>query len=297
MIGLLKRVLLSAGMFWLVTGWVGPTQAGSTIYVVAHSRLGQGPDLFGEVDVPSGKFTSISDLSTPDYRIFGMGFGSDGRIYGTGFYIGPQVPPPSGEYFSINPANGAASAVASLGFDPSGAGGNGSLYMMDWSSSALLYVTNPPSLSTSFIGNTNIFADGLVALDPQGHLFASANGDGSFYEINTSDASATLIGNTGIPNLLYAGAFVGSTLYAFSYDSVNNIDSLVAIDTSNAHSTIVATVDMPDDYHVIAAAAMTSAAIPEPTSLVLSLIGALGTCTYTSVRIRKRVGQSGERLN
>jgi hypothetical protein len=124
-----------------------------------------------------------------------------------------------------------------------------------------------------------------VAVDSKGNLFASLNG-GILYEISTTDASLSLIGNTGEGVNLYAGTFVGSTLYGFASNSTSTATQVVTIDTSSANVTPGPNINLPPDYVVVAAAAP-PVLVPEPTSLVLGLIGGLGV--LACYRLRRSV--------
>lgn len=262
-------------MLWFVIGQAGSARADSMVYVVAQDFASSpGPDLFGQVDVKTGSFTLIGDLSTPGYTIFGMGFGTDGQIYGLGFsHTSPFGP---GEFYAINPMTGATTDLGPLTFSPAGATGaaNGTLYALNFSSSnSSLYSITPPSNSSTLIGTVPFQADGLVAIDSTGNLFASGNG-GTLFQINTTNAASTPIGDTGQGTSLYAGTFVGSTLYGFSAGTVN--DEIVSIDTTNAHVTPGPNIDLPASYFVVAAAAPPGvASVPEPSSLVLAAIAAM----------------------
>jgi hypothetical protein len=278
--------MLGASMFWVVLGQIEPAKADSIAYVVAHDFSGcTRPDLFGQVDVATGHFTQISNLNTPGYTVFGMSFGSNGQIYGEASVC--TRPRASGELFSINPMTGAAADLGPLNFPPDGAAGNGNNILLSLSfdaPSARLFSMALPFNSGMLIGSVPFTADGLVAVDSNGNLFAAGNGDGSFYEVNATDASSTLIGNTGsmqsppcafeacfYSSTLFAGTFVGNTLYGFSANAPNN-NTIVTIDTSNAAMTIGPNIDLPEGYQISAAAAP----IPEPATLVLMVMGVLG---------------------
>ena len=282
---LLRRFMLGAALVWLVTGQIQRAAAGPTAYIVGHDYFATGPDLFGQVDVATGAFKLIGDLSTPGYTIFGMGYGADGNLYGVGYsFVGSN---PHGELFGINPTTAGATDLGPLAFDPAGASSNssGTLYALDAGSPSLLRSISPPSNSSNIIGSTTFTSDGLVAIDAKGNLFASGNADGSFFKVNTTDASSTLIGNTGLGPDLYAGAFVGSTLYGFSANATNS--TIVTINTSNADVTIGANVGMPTNYLVVAAIS----SVPEPSSVVLGLIAGISVlaCGLPRGRIRQNV--------
>jgi hypothetical protein len=264
---LVKRLLPGMAMFWLLLGQVGSAQADPVAYVVAHNYSASAPDIFGQVDLTTGAFTQISDLNTPGYTIFGMGFGTNGQIYGVGYSFTSS----NGEFYSINPTTGVATDLGPLAFSPFGAASNasGTLYALDTSNS--LDSINPPSNSSTVIGSVPFSADGLVAIDAKGNLFAAGNGNGSFYEVNTTNASSTLVGNTGLDGTLFAGSFVGNTLYGFNANGTTTATAIVTINTSNASITTGADVNLPTNYVVVASAY----AVPEPTSLVLGLIGGL----------------------
>jgi hypothetical protein len=280
------RLMLGTAMLWLVLGQIEPAEAGSLAYVVAHDFSGcTSPDLFGQVDVTTGQFNQIGDLNTSGYTIFGMSFGPNGQIYGEGSLC--TQPRANGELFSINPTTGAATDLGPLNFPPDGAAGNGNgtLFSLDFAApSAGLFSMVLPSNSATLIGNVPFTADGLVAVDSEGNLFAAGNGDGSFYEVNTTDASSMLIGNTGsmqsppcafqacgYSSTLFAGTFIGNTLYGFSANTPNN--TIVTIDTSNAAMTIGPNIDLPENYQISAA---TASAVPEPATLALMVMGVVG---------------------
>ena len=268
------RALTASAMLCAFLGPLGSVHANSVAYVTAHDYSGSGnPDIFGRLDVTTGTFTLISDLSLSGNTIFGMGSGAGGQIFGVASLVGPGTYP--GELFSINPSSGATTDLGSLPFDPTGGASNssGTLFTLSYSATSSLYSLNPPSNSTSSIGTVPFSPDGLLAIDPKGNLFASGNGDGSFYEVNTTNAHTTLVGNTGLTGL-FAGSFVGNTLFGVSTDQSTGAESIVTIDTSNAGITQgPMIVNLPENYEITA---VTASAVPEPASLVLGLIGALG---------------------
>ena len=280
-----SRCLIGTVMLWLAMGHFGSAQADPVAYVAVHiyGGPGIGSNLFGELDLTTGGFTQISDLNTSGRAIFGMGFGANGQIYGGGSPVGLGTNP--SEFYSINPTTGAASDLGLSPFEVAGAATNwnGTFYALNYiypsQTSASLYSNNPPSNSTTLIGTVPFSPDGMVAIDAHGNLFASGNGDGSFYEVNTADASTTLIGNTGLTGL-FAGTFFGSTLYGISTNQYTGVETIVTINTTTGAVTPGAIIDLSDDYGITAA----TAAVPEPASLVLGLIGGVGVLTCSLIR-------------
>jgi PEP-CTERM motif len=282
--GPLKQFILGTVLAWLVTCHVSHAAAGPLAYIVARDALvttTPQPDLFGQVDLTTGAFKVIGELSTPGFTISGLGYGPDGKLYGVALTFANFAGP--GEFFRIDPTLGAATDLGALTYNPLGGSSNssGTLYALDSGSPASLFAILPPSNSSNLIGPTTFSSDGLVALDSKGNLFAAGNGDGSFFRVSTNDATSTLIGNTGLGNTLYTGTFVGNTLYGFSVTFTTN--TIVTIDTSNASVTMGAEVSLPTNYQVYAAIS----AVPEPSSVVLGLIGGTGVLACVLLRRSK----------
>jgi hypothetical protein len=169
---------------------------------------------------------------------------------------------------------GAATDLGQSNFQAAGVGSGSSrvLFGMDVNNNNFGSVT-PPAPTSSFIAKLAFIADGLVAISPDGHLFAAGDGDGSFYRVDTTTGASTLVGNTGQGINLFAGSFVGSTLYGFN--GSNN--AILTIDPATAATTQVATATLPSGYAVFAAAA--PLAVPKPASLALGVIGGLTVLT------------------
>jgi hypothetical protein len=109
----MKRFTVRLAMAAMVLSlWIGQTGTGAAradlVYIVAHDatmHFGSG-DVFGRLDVGTGAFDQISTLTTPGHTITGMGFGTDGQIYGFGF--GFVNGTPSTDLYRIDPATGSA---------------------------------------------------------------------------------------------------------------------------------------------------------------------------------------------
>jgi hypothetical protein len=269
----LKRTFTSRALITAVGVILGLAQPQSAsaelVYVVAHNpadHLGTG-DIFGKLNVSTGAFSEIGSLTTSNQTIAGMGFGPDRQLYGLGLRATPGL---ATDLFRINAATGAATDLGASNFHVSGAGSgsSGVLFGIDVLSNKL-YAVTPPAPTGNFIATLPFSSDGLVAISPDGHLFAAGNSDGSFYRVDTTTGASTLVGNTGLGSDLFAGSFVGSTLYGF--DGVTN--AIVTIDPTTAATNPVATAALPAGYAVFASAA--APAVPEPSSLAVGAIGTL----------------------
>jgi hypothetical protein len=270
------RFAAAALVVGLFTGVWTPARA--NVYVVLHDVNQAGSsDLLGTLDVGTGAFSEIAPLSTSGYTITGMGFGTDGEIYGLGYKYGSGT---NGDLFRIDPTTGAATDLGQTGLAPVGGAitSSGVLFGIDGFNNNLSSVT-PPSPSSTLIGTLPFSSDGLVAIGPDGHLYATGlggNADGNLYRVDTTSAASTLVGNTGHADL-YAGTFVGSNLYGFGF----NTNEIVTIDTSTAATSQVATANLPSGYAVWAAATSSSVSIvPEPSSLAVGLVGGLALLGY-----------------
>jgi hypothetical protein len=170
-------------------------------------------------------------------------------------------------------------AVAGAATNPAG-----TLYGLDQSNSALLFKVSPPSPTATPIGNVGFLVDGLVAFDPKGNLYttnATANND-ILYKIDPTSGASTPIGTgTGFGSL-FAGAFVGSTLYGFTPSN-----QIIAIDASTGAGTLAGTYSLPNGDAVFAAASRLSP-VPEASSLILAVSGAMPVVAASVLRRLRR---------
>jgi hypothetical protein len=208
-----------------------------------------------------------------------MGFGADGNLYG----LVSQTP--GAHLWRFNTANANVMDLGAIGqssIDMT-ADASGKAYALSQDANAVFYTMKPPSLTTTVVGPTGITSTGLAAVTASGsQLFAgSANistGNTELNGVNLATGSATPIGDTGF--IVINGLFVQGTLYGF-----DQTGPIVTINTTTGAGTQVATYSLPNGDEIFASA--TVQPVPEPASLTLFGLGAVGVVGY-GWRKRKR---------
>jgi hypothetical protein len=245
----------------------GAANAGSVVYVA-----GSGNE-FGTLNLTTGAFTDIGTLNLPtNDNIFGMGFGSNGALYGLDATL------PTANLYQINITNADATLIGPTNPPESAidasADASGKLYALSQDTNAIFYSMTPATTgtTTTVVGPTGISSTGLMAVNASGtQIFTGAydptTGTYDLYSINPTTGVATLIGDTGF--YIINGLFVNGTLYGF--DDVTN--AIVTINTTTGIATQVATYNLPGGDNVFASALLTTTSVPEPSSVVLGLIG------------------------
>jgi hypothetical protein len=245
-------------------------QAGPTVYVADSGEN------FGTINLTTGVFRPIGTfpLQGAD-AIFGMGFGSDGKLYGVDSQQDAHL-------YQIDTTNAHLVDLGPIGMSAIGAttDASGKFYLLSNNpGNSVFFTMDPPSLTTDVVGPTGIPGAGLAAVTANGSQFFMTTGTiasttYALASVNIATGVATVIGDTGfLPDV---GLFVNGTLYGFDFNN-----AIVTINTKTGAGTQVATYSQPGGQSIVAAAVV----VPEPSSLILGLVLAvltlgLGTRTF-----------------
>jgi hypothetical protein len=183
-------------------------------------------------------------------------------------------------------------ALNALVFDISGtlwaAGGNQVYYMTAGSNS---FTTMSSTISTSTNGLANYLSSGDLAFVGSTLYLTELDGSGTdiLVQINTTTGVGTKVGSikvngTGLSNV-NSLATIDNTLYAFSGNSAYTID------VASGAATLISGVDLGfgANGEVHGAAANPQAAVPEPSSIVMTGFGVLACFGYARGRRRRGI--------
>jgi hypothetical protein len=242
----------------LLAAAVNPRMAKADISVFVAGNARE----FGTLDLNTGVFTQIGTLNTP-LPILGMGFGSDGNLYGLDGGANAHL-------FRIDTSNANATDLGPVGQSTIDATADaaGKLFVLSQDPSAVFYTMNPPSTSITTIGTTGHMSSGLGAVTANGmHLFTDVGTD--LYSINVNNGAATLVG--GISFTLFNGLFVHGTLYGFDPNG-----AIVTVNTTTGAGTQVGTYSLPNmDFVDASAVRAGQIGVPEPSTLAVAGLGLL----------------------
>src|SRR5271154_4130673 len=164
--------------------------------------MGTSTDEFGTIDLNTGVF---SLLGNSGLTLAGMAV-DNGMLYGTNYHVA------NGTLYTINPANGALTAVGSspITYDLFGSTTTG-LYATDTSGN--LYSVNAATGATTLIGPTGVAFGSWRGFSTNSSTLYYADGL-DLYTINTATGAATLVGPFG--DSIEIGALLeeNSILYA-----------------------------------------------------------------------------------
>jgi hypothetical protein len=278
-----KRSLVRGGCLAVLlamacTAAAPAAKADLSVYVTGFSNE------FGTLDLTTGAFSPIATLNLPPGDVmFGMGYGPDGNLYGVDS-------DPNANLWQINPATGGVNLIGSIGQSATdmSSSASGTLYVLSQDINAVYYTLTPPSTTPNVVGPTGISSDGLAAVSADGTQFFTTTPSQTVFgddlvSINPMTGAATDIGSTGF--YIDNGLFVNGTLYGFG--DLGSTGAIVTINTTTGAATQVATYTLPGGDQIVSSA-LIMASVPEPSSLGMSLIGAMMGGSYVMFRHRRR---------
>lgn len=193
---------------------------------------------FGELNLTTGAFTPIG---TQPVQISGMGFAPNGTMYASGFTLNSE-----NGLFQVNPTTGGLTLLGTFtpGALGSTVGPNGLIYAVTFDlANSAFFTINPANVTTHIINSSLGFpSDGLAAFDNGQFYTGTANFPNDVLErIDPSTGKATAVG-TGMGGFTaYAGATVGTTMYAVGLDSLGN-SALFTLNTNTGVGSFVSQV-------------------------------------------------------
>jgi len=194
---------------------------------------------------------------------FDIAFNTVGQLYGVAN---------GNTLYSINASTGASSAIGATGSFVNGLDFDsaGTLY---GSGGSQLYTINTATGAATSVGNIGYTSGGDLAFASDGTLYMTSS-NGSLISVNKTTGAGSVVGNIGFANV-YGIDFIGSVLYGTTLGG-----QLITINTTTGAGTLVGA------SGVASFGSSVWAPVPEPASLAMWTLGALGACVYT--RRRKR---------
>jgi hypothetical protein len=267
---------------------------GQTVYVAGSgAQLATANPVTGSL---SGVGTLRDSVTGAPIVVSGLAFGgvnNSGPLYGV---VG--VDGGDDSLWTFNPATGLTTdlrrigvSLASIAARPSDGVLFGYANDDPNGGTARLYRYDPVSGGApSLLGSMGFLTFGALSFDGSNRLFAADSLTGDLYRLDTGTGAASLVGATGIPDLL-GMAYTGSTLYGFSSGTAGR--NVYSLNLNTGQATFVSSYGFgsgaPLDV-VYAAAARGSApvAVPEAGTTALSFAPAIGIAAAGVTRRRRR---------
>jgi hypothetical protein len=231
----------------------------------------------GEVDLSTGSVTIIGNTGA-GVALHDLGFTENGDLYGTGFTT----------FYSVNTATGAATTVS----DYNGAGngginalvGDGSELYAASNRTTNLYCLDPTTFAVKTLtGNTLANSAGDLTIGADGNLFeADKNGDLEKITIDGDSFSASIVGSMGNARIVGLATGDDGVTYAVSETDTEiytlNLNSGALTPFMNYGGKGLGLAS--GEAFIKEASTPPPAAVPEPASVYLFLIGIAGVLFY-----------------
>ncbi len=206
--------------------------------------------------------STVTEIGTTSERLGGLGFGSNGTLYGLG---------DNGDLYVVNTATAALTLIGATGLNLSvgysmGTTSDHTLYA---DGNGVVYTINPTTAAPTLVGNLGFTTTAEINGDASGHLYIINNSNESLYSVSRTTGAGSLIG-AGTYGDIDGMAFTNGTMYAMQRFGTG----IYALDLSNGSGTLVANYSTSIIGNVYAASGSFQA-IPEPSSLALLGIGTL----------------------
>jgi hypothetical protein len=258
-----------------------PAMAAAADVTISNIYVGGQSGEYGtmSIDLTTG-VTTFSSVGTTTQILAGIGFGSDGKLYGLGFPGGHLI------QFTSFTNSAATTDLGATGFTAAAGAANSSgvMFGLDSSSPSNLFKVTPPSPSGSLVGNTGLAGpSGMAAFAPNNSALYASNtetsGTNNLYTVNTSTGASTLVG-TMFTNgaALTAGTFATAsdgTLHLIGFES-NGGNNVYDVNFSTGAVTLIGSYSfgIGNADEVFAATFLTAPTVPEPATLIL--LGSMG---------------------
>jgi hypothetical protein len=261
--GVRSHIVLCSAVFAAV--FSAGLKADSIAYIGANGGA------FGTTDLNTGAFTSLGNSGqTPS----GLAV-ANGTLFAASYHT------TDGTLYSVNPSNGAFSAIGTatgVDYDDFGSTTSG-LYVISFGSTMELYSLNPNTGAATLIGPTGLTYGSWRSLSDNSDMLYFADG-ADLYTLNTSSGAASLVGAFG--GSAEMGALLSENGVLDGGDDVHG--TIDTIDIATGAATIGPASGLTGAAYGLAPFPVPTASAPEPASWLLL---AAATAGLTFVRRTK----------